>query len=82
MPRSTPARMRIVVKLTLDDEHVMLSVADNGRGFEMPQSVPNLATGGRLGLLGMRERASLAGGTCGCLRGRAKERAFGYVCRP
>jgi PAS domain S-box-containing protein len=55
---------RVVVKLTVDTECVKLSVTDNGRGFKIPQSVSNLASGGRLGLLGMRERATLAGGTC------------------
>jgi signal transduction histidine kinase len=55
---------RVEVKLTLDRDSVKLSVIDNGHGFELPQSMPNLATGGRLGLLGIRERATLAGGTC------------------
>lgn len=55
----------VTVKLGLEAGFVRLSIADNGSGFEMPDSVPILATGGRLGLLGMRERATLAGGTFG-----------------
>ncbi len=41
---------------------VRLVVSDNGRGFQLNPS--NTTGGGRLGLLGMHERARLIGGTC------------------
>ncbi|HEU4328932.1 MAG TPA: CheR family methyltransferase [Roseiflexaceae bacterium] len=38
-------------------------IEDNGRGFSVEAAPPDRAAGRRLGLLGMHERASLAGGT-------------------
>jgi two-component system sensor histidine kinase UhpB len=38
-------------------------VTDDGKGFNLP-SYTTLAGAGRLGLLGMHERARLAGGAC------------------
>jgi signal transduction histidine kinase len=55
---------RVVVRLLAGQSLGLLSVVDNGKGFDIPDSVPNLATGGRLGLLGIRERATVAGGSC------------------
>jgi PAS domain S-box-containing protein len=40
-----------------------MTIADNGRGFELPKAVGDLAAMGKLGLLGMHERARLLGGT-------------------
>ena len=54
----------VSVRLAFDRETVGLEVADDGRGFQMPQSTTHLAAAGRLGLLGMQERASLTGGAC------------------
>lgn len=42
------------------DGHVVAEVEDDGRGFEIPGSLDRIDPG--LGLLGMQERASLAGG--------------------
>jgi signal transduction histidine kinase len=41
---------------------VRLAVADNGRGFRLSE-IDNAITRGRLGLIGMRERVRLIGGT-------------------
>jgi signal transduction histidine kinase len=41
---------------------VILTVRDDGRGFN-PRAVPGPSRGGRLGIYGMNERASLLGGT-------------------
>jgi signal transduction histidine kinase len=41
---------------------VVLQVSDNGRGFDLAQVRAWTAGSGRLGLLGMRERATLLGG--------------------
>lgn len=51
------------VTLAFAVDTVRLSVIDNGRGFQVPP-VPVLVREGRLGLLGMQERARLAGGRC------------------
>ena len=42
---------------------VTLVISDDGRGFTMPQRASDLIPSGRLGLVGMRERARLVGGT-------------------
>ena len=52
------------VSVTLDDREARLVVADDGRGFDpvSPAVTGGLAARDRFGLLGMRERAALAGG--------------------
>jgi len=40
-----------------------LSVRDNGKGFELPRNMDSLPRHGRLGLMGIRERVWLLGGT-------------------
>jgi len=42
---------------------VRITVDDNGQGFELPDRTGDLATAGKLGLIGMHERAQLLGGT-------------------
>ncbi len=49
---------RVSVRLVATPDQVQLSVEDNGRGFD-PSCVP----GDRHGLVGMRERAQMLGGT-------------------
>jgi signal transduction histidine kinase len=41
---------------------VVLSVADDGPGFEVPDSLDALSEGRHYGVTGMRERARVAGG--------------------
>ena len=41
---------------------VVLEIRDNGRGFAIPEPSYNLAYSGKLGLVGMQERAKLIGG--------------------
>lgn len=53
----------VEVALTFDPDHVRLCVTDDGCGFEVPQNLDELPAAGKLGLVGMRERAELAGGT-------------------
>jgi signal transduction histidine kinase len=48
------------VKLEFSDSAVRLSVADDGRGFTVAKG-PDLLRSGKLGLLGMKERAELVG---------------------
>jgi signal transduction histidine kinase len=54
---------RVSVLLERRDDHVLLIVEDDGRGFEAEALLQAPATGSKLGLLGMRERATLAGGS-------------------
>lgn len=52
----------VVVRIEFASTAVRLSVTDNGKGFETPGSLGDLASKGKLGLLGMQERARLLGG--------------------
>ncbi|MDP2948465.1 MAG: PAS domain S-box protein [Chloroflexota bacterium] len=53
---------RAWVTVEFGDSKTTLAVRDNGKGFEVPQSMADLANVGKLGLAGMQERARLAGG--------------------
>jgi signal transduction histidine kinase len=54
---------RISVSVTVDDREARLVVTDDGRGFDpTPRELPGRAARDGFGLLGMRERAALAGG--------------------
>lgn len=50
------------LELKCEEEHIRLIVRDHGRGFH-PGAANSGAVRGGLGLLGMRERASMLGGT-------------------
>ena len=54
---------RVSVILERRADHVLAVVEDNGRGFDVETLTGPRARGHRLGLLGMRERAVLLGGT-------------------
>ena len=54
---------KAVVRVDFAGSEVMISVADNGSGFELPEILGDFAAGGKLGLLGMYERARLLGGS-------------------
>ena len=55
---------RVDVTVQVDAEHICLEVADNGKSFSV-QSVLANRHRKRLGLVGMRERAEMVGGTFG-----------------
>ena len=48
-----------VVKLEFGDKSIKMTVTDNGKGFEVPPQVEDLASTGKLGIVGMFERARL-----------------------
>lgn len=52
---------RVDVSLTVEPDRVRLSVEDDGRGFDAAASPPT-GRRGRLGIIGMRERAEAVGG--------------------
>jgi len=53
---------RVCVRVEFTDHNTKVTVSDNGKGFEMPARVGDLARTGKLGLAGMQERAQLLGG--------------------
>jgi signal transduction histidine kinase len=53
----------VVVKVERRDERAVLTVRDNGVGFDADGVLARADAGGSFGVLGMRERAELAGGT-------------------
>ena len=54
---------RVSVTLDFRENEIELSVADDGRGFKSPGSAGDYLDSGRLGLMGMHERANLVGGS-------------------
>jgi len=53
------------VSLDVDfgDDALTILINDNGNGFDMPERPSNLVMSGKLGIVGMRERARLIGAT-------------------
>jgi len=51
------------IDLEYGEESVSLTVSDDGRGFTVPARLEELASAGRLGIMGMAERAKLLQGT-------------------
>jgi len=46
-----------------DKTKTRITISDNGKGFELPDNMGDLAKNGKLGLTGMQERTQLVGGT-------------------
>ena len=53
----------VEMSLNYTDKALELTIRDNGRGFNLPERTSDLARSGRLGIIGMTERARLIGGT-------------------
>ncbi len=51
------------IVVEFEDKKARITVSDDGKGFELPDKVGDLARSGKLGLTGMQERAQLVGGT-------------------
>jgi len=56
---------QVVVDVRFDDGGIYIGVKDNGNGFVLPPSLNDLIASGRLGVVGMQERAQLLGGSLG-----------------
>jgi signal transduction histidine kinase len=54
---------RVVTTVEFGEGRARITVDDNGQGFELPGRTGDLATAGKLGLIGMHERADLLDGT-------------------
>lgn len=52
-----------LVLINFTGEQTKVNIRDNGRGFEIPSSISDLASTGNLGLVGIQERTQLLGGT-------------------
>ncbi len=52
-----------IIRLESDAKKVKLSIIDDGRGFQVPSPLSEISSTGKLGLIGMQERAQLLGGT-------------------
>ena len=53
---------KAAIKLLFTNRKVKLTVSDDGRGFQLPKVLGDLATEGKLGLVGMQERTHLLNG--------------------
>jgi len=53
---------KAAIKLQFTSRKVKLTVSDDGRGFQLPEVLGDLATEGKLGLVGMQERTCLLNG--------------------
>ena len=53
----------VVVTIEFTDTRIRITVSDNGEGFQVPTMLGSLAQSGKMGLIGMQERAQLLGGT-------------------
>jgi two-component system sensor histidine kinase DegS len=51
------------ITVEFDESKTRITVSDNGKGFQLPENIGDLAKDGKLGLAGMQERAQLVGGT-------------------
>ena len=51
------------ITVEFDEDKTRVTVSDNGKGFNVPQTIGDLARDGKLGLAGMQERTRLIGGT-------------------
>ncbi len=54
---------KVTIKLESKDNSIRMTVTDDGQGFEAPERIEGMVSAGRLGLMGMHERARLLNGT-------------------
>jgi two-component system sensor histidine kinase DegS len=52
-----------LITIEYSEEKFILTISDNGKGFKLAESIDALPRRGKLGLAGIKERASLLGGT-------------------
>jgi len=51
------------ITVAFDESKTRITISDNGKGFNLPENIGDMAKDGKLGLAGMQERAQLVGGT-------------------
>ena len=52
----------VIIRVEGGDNNIMMTVTDDGQGFEAPGKIEGMVSVGRLGLMGMHERARLLNG--------------------
>jgi signal transduction histidine kinase len=60
--REHSAATKVSISVTSARNEIVAEITDNGRGFDVGQTLVRAARNGRVGLLGMSERARLLGG--------------------
>ena len=53
---------RVVIRLEGGEKNIKMTVTDDGQGFQAPEKIEGMVSAGRLGLMGMYERARLMNG--------------------
>ncbi len=53
----------VSLRLEFQDDNLLIEVRDDGKGFDLSQTLAGAISVGHMGLLGMRQRAEMAGGT-------------------
>jgi signal transduction histidine kinase len=53
----------VSIRLDGGEKNIRMTVTDDGQGFEAPGKIEKMVSAGRLGLMGMHERARLLNGT-------------------
>jgi len=53
----------VTIRVDGGDNHIKMIIADNGQGFNVPGKIDGMVSAGRLGLMGMYERACLLNGS-------------------
>jgi signal transduction histidine kinase len=53
----------IEIMIRFGEDRIDMTISDNGKGFQVPRSPGEYLRSGRLGLMGMHERAQLVGGS-------------------
>jgi len=54
---------RVDMSVDFAEDALTMVISDDGEGFDMPQRASDLVVYGKLGIVGMRERARLVNGT-------------------
>ena len=53
---------RVYLRLQYQEDELVVEIRDNGKGFELSQTLASAVSVGRVGGLGMRQRAEMLGG--------------------
>ncbi len=54
---------KVSIRIKGEADHITMTVTDNGQGFKVPERFEDMVSAGRLGLMGMHERARLLNGS-------------------
>lgn len=72
---------KVVTTVEFTNGQVRITVSDNGQGFDLPTRTGDLAATGKLGLIGMQERAQLLVAPWWCNLNWARERLWWWTCQ-